>query len=89
MLALLCWWSYLELTLNELLAPTEFLSITHNVYQQMHFGRTGALSGMTLLIVIIPILLVASALLFLHLAPKLLPRNERQPLENSPTEAQV
>lgn len=86
MLALLCWWSYLELTLNELLAPPELLSIAHLVYQQMHFGRNGALSATTLLIIVVPILVVLATLLVLHLAPGLSAATRRHHTRDNLTE---
>lgn len=54
-IGLLCWWSYLELTLNELLAPPEWLSVAHRMYQQMHFGRNAALSTTTLFVMLVPV----------------------------------
>ncbi|GIS63326.1 MAG: hypothetical protein CM1200mP2_55510 [Planctomycetaceae bacterium] len=58
MVGLLCWWGYLELTLNELLAPPEWLSVAHRMYQQMHFGRNAALSSTTLVVVMVPLAVV-------------------------------
>ena len=58
MVGLLCWWGYLELTLNELLAPPQWLSVAHRMYQQMHFGRNAALSSTTLVVVLVPLLVV-------------------------------
>ena len=59
MVGLLCWWGYLELTLNELLAPPEWLSVAHRMYQQMHFGRNAALSSTTLVVVMVPLAVIA------------------------------
>ena len=59
MIGLLCWWGYLELTLNELLAPPEWLSVAHRMYQQMHFGRNAALSSTTLVVMLVPVAAVA------------------------------
>ncbi|MEE3284774.1 MAG: hypothetical protein VX311_09350 [Planctomycetota bacterium] len=61
MIGLICWWGFLELTLNELLAPPHWLSIAHRMYQQMHFGRNAALSTTTLIVMLVP-LAVATAL---------------------------
>ncbi len=55
MVVLLAWWAYLELTLNELLAPTAWISISQQMYQQMHFGRSMALSASTLVVILFPI----------------------------------
>jgi hypothetical protein len=59
MMGLLCWWAYLELTLNELLAPPQWLSVAHRMYQQMHFGRNAALSSTTLVVVVVPLAVTA------------------------------
>ena len=59
MIGLLCWWAYLELTLNELLAPPEWLSVAHRMYQQMHFGRNAALSSTTLVVILAPLAVAA------------------------------
>ena len=59
MIGLLCWWAYLELTLNELLAPPQWLSVAHRMYQQMHFGRNAALSTTTLVVVLVPVAVTA------------------------------
>ncbi len=78
---LLCWWCYLELTLNELLAPAEWLSVAHRMYQQMHFGRNGALSAMTLLVILIPLGWIAVLAMVGRHLPGLLPwGRSRRPL---------
>jgi hypothetical protein len=56
---MLCWWSYLELTLNELLASPQWLSVAHLMYQQMHFGRNAALSTTTLIVMLAPVVILA------------------------------
>jgi ABC-type Fe3+ transport system permease subunit len=59
LIGMLCWWSYLELTLNELLASPQWLSVAHRMYQQMHFGRNTALSTTTLIVMLAPVAILA------------------------------
>ncbi|MFP6767229.1 MAG: hypothetical protein VB859_03600 [Planctomycetaceae bacterium] len=78
---LLCWWSFLELTINELLAPAEWLSVAHRMYQQMHFGRNGALSAMTLLVILVPLGWIAILAVVGQRLPSVLPwGHSRRPL---------
>ena len=47
------------MTLNELLASPQWLSVAHRMYQQMHFGRNAALSTTTLIVMLAPAAILA------------------------------
>jgi ABC-type Fe3+ transport system permease subunit len=59
--ALLTFWSYLDLTVAYLLGPTTIVSVPVLLYNQMHFGKNAVLSAMTTLAVLVPVLLFVGA----------------------------
>ena len=59
--ALACYWAYLDVTSATLLAPVGMATAPVRLYNLMHYGRSQALSAMTLLVVAVPILVVLLA----------------------------
>ena len=77
MIGLICWWGFLELTLNELLASPNWLSVAHRMYQQMHFGRNAALSTTTLIVMLVPFAVAVALIAIGRLLPVAFGRSPR------------
>ena len=77
MIGLICWWGFLELTLNELLASPNWLSVAHRMYQQMHFGRNAALSTTTLIVMLVPLAVAVALVAIGRLLPVAFGRSPR------------
>ena len=58
-LALLFWWSYLELTLPSLLRPAGMAPAPMRLYNFLHYGHIPGLAAMLLLVQAIPLVLLA------------------------------
>ena len=58
---LACYWAYLDVTATSLLAPMGMATAPVRLYNLMHYGRSQALSAMTLLVVAVPVLIVLLA----------------------------
>jgi ABC-type Fe3+ transport system permease subunit len=59
--ALACYWAYLDLTCTALLEPMGMATAPKRLYDLMHYGRSEALSAMTVLVVAVPVLIVLLA----------------------------
>ena len=59
MLALLFWWSYLELTLPSLLRPAGMAPAPMRLYNFLHYGHIPGLAAMLVLVLAVPLVLLA------------------------------
>ena len=60
-LALLFWWSYLELTLPSLLRPAGMAPAPMRLYNFLHYGHIPGLAAMLALVLVVPLMLMAGA----------------------------
>ena len=58
MLALLFWWSYLELTLPSLLRPAGMAPAPMRLYNFLHYGHIPGLAAMLVLVLAVPLVLM-------------------------------
>lgn len=54
--SLLAYWAYLDLTAATILAPPGIVPVTARLYNLMHYGHNAALSAMTLVAVLVPLI---------------------------------
>ncbi len=57
--ALLFFWAYFEVAASSLLAPVGHTPVFVQLYNQMHYGRTAALSSMVCIVMIVPVIAAA------------------------------